>query len=354
MIKTEIVADSVNEFNNRITTMVCTLPRFLLSELNTHRMFSRNSASSRAIPFNKMVEMVKTNPFIPIAWQKEHTGMQGTEYLDETKADYAKILWLEGRDAVIKAATNLTRECEVTKQLANRLLEAYMHHTVILTATEFENFFALRCPQYDVMKVPGIDQVTIKGEDRYFRSRKSLLNRYPHVAAKLPISDMDWYMMNNAQAEIHMMELAACMWDAYNESRPKMLKTGEWHIPFGDQIDLANAFWTQKTDGPLLTLEGLSIKIATARCARVSYTVVGEESKEPNYENDIKLHDRLASSGHMSPFEHCARAMSHSDYYDDYRHDEYQKPHIDGAGWCANFRGFIQYRKMLPNENVTK
>ena len=82
--KCEIVADSINSNNNRLTTFLITYPRIIHSELMTHRVFSRNSASSRAIPFEKMVKMVEDDPFIPIAWQKNHPGMQGTEYLSKT------------------------------------------------------------------------------------------------------------------------------------------------------------------------------------------------------------------------------------------------------------------------------
>ena len=85
MIQAKIIADSKNKFGNRITTMIVTIPRIILAEFNTHRMFSRNSASSRAIPFEKMVKSVKENPFIPIAWQKDHKGMQGTEYFQENE-----------------------------------------------------------------------------------------------------------------------------------------------------------------------------------------------------------------------------------------------------------------------------
>ena len=83
MIQARILADSISERGDRITTYLLTFPRIILAEFNTHRAFSRNSASSRAIPFKKMVESVQTNPFIPIAWQKDHKGMQGTEYLSE-------------------------------------------------------------------------------------------------------------------------------------------------------------------------------------------------------------------------------------------------------------------------------
>lgn len=166
-ISAEIVADSICN-GHRITTMLLTFPRFILPELLTHRMFSRNSASSRAIPFGKMVKMVEEDPFIPIAWQKDHKGMQGTEYWtdDDTvtidEGDeyerYAKIYsatehfiteWLEARDLAIAQSYELNR-LGVTKQLCNRLLEPFMWHTVLLTSTEFENFFKLRMPCYEI------------------------------------------------------------------------------------------------------------------------------------------------------------------------------------------------------------
>ena len=84
-ISAKVIADSKNEFGNRITTMIVTFPRFILAELNTHRMMSRNSASSRATPFEKMLEAVSNNPFIPIAWQKDHKGMQGSECVKKDK-----------------------------------------------------------------------------------------------------------------------------------------------------------------------------------------------------------------------------------------------------------------------------
>jgi thymidylate synthase ThyX len=90
MIQAKIVADSLNPQGDRLTTFIVTFPRIILAEFNTHRMFSRNSASSRAIPFDKMVKSVQENPFIPIVWQKDHKGMQGKEYLtDELSINFA-------------------------------------------------------------------------------------------------------------------------------------------------------------------------------------------------------------------------------------------------------------------------
>ena len=70
-IEAKIIADSISPQNNRLTTFLVTFPRIILSEINTHRMFSRNTSSSRAIPFEKMVGAVQNDPFVPIAWQKE-------------------------------------------------------------------------------------------------------------------------------------------------------------------------------------------------------------------------------------------------------------------------------------------
>ena len=110
-ISAEIIADSKNEFGQRITTFKVVFPRIVLAELNTHRMFSRNSASSRAIPFKKMVKMVKEDPFIPIAWQKDHSGMQGTEYINSEYAlELTKNTWLKARDKAVESAIELHSE----------------------------------------------------------------------------------------------------------------------------------------------------------------------------------------------------------------------------------------------------
>src|SRR6478736_5410559 len=127
MISVKVIADSKNQFGNRITTMIVTMPRIILAEFNTHRMLSKNSASSRAIPFEKMVKSVKENPFIPIAWQKDHKGMQGTVYFtDDDTITSLRNAWLFARDNAVEGAMNLAigdGEIELTKQLCNRPLE---------------------------------------------------------------------------------------------------------------------------------------------------------------------------------------------------------------------------------------
>jgi thymidylate synthase ThyX len=341
MIKAEVVADSKNEFGNRITTMVVTMPRIILAEFNTHRMFSRNSASSRAIPFKKMVKSVEENPFIPIAWQKDHSGMQGVDYItNESHIQDCIDAWLEARNYAVHKAFQLNGDGNVTKQLCNRLLEPFMYHTVIVSATEWENFFALRCPQYK------IDDV----ENRSFRSWKDTVS-YIEGNDKTDDSVIEGYKSFNplerlkkniGQAEIHMMTLAEAMWDAYNESTPQLLKAGEWHIPY-------NNLWMAEGGYPkdLFTIEE-QIALGTVRAARTSYTVVGEDQKPMSIKKVIELHDKLVTANplHASPMEHCAQVPTQRILGTNMMGNDHNY-------WSGNFKGFTQYRKMFANENIT-
>jgi len=342
-ISTKIVADSVNPQGDRITTFLLTYPRFIHGELMTHRMFSRNSASSRAIPFKKMIEMVEEDPFIPIAWQKDHKGMQGTEYLD-FKVPSCEGEWLRARSQAVRFAKELNTH-GVTKQLCNRLLEPFMWHTVLVTATEWDNFFELRCPRY------------INGYDEEFKSRKDYLNGTAEPEM-YPKTEEQWWTISKSQAEIHIQALAESMWDAMHESIPNQLEAGEWHIPFGDKIDYALHKWRF-----LLEIEDLwgkdmseyGIKVSTARCARLSYMTFDGEI---DYEKDIKLHDKLLLDRHASPFEHCARAMHNQEYkefikgkvYRELENHNYIEIPENTEGWCNNFKGFIPYRYLIENE----
>ena len=152
-IQAEIVADSLSPQGDRLISLLITFPRIILAEVNTHRMLSKNTSSSRAIPFNKMVEVVKENPFIPIAWQKEHKGMQGSEYITvEKEISFCRKAWLMGRDDAIISAKGMSEELEVTKQLCNRLLEPFMWTTMLITGSKegWDNFHSLRNPVYEI------------------------------------------------------------------------------------------------------------------------------------------------------------------------------------------------------------
>lgn len=345
-IKAVIMADSISHQGSRITTYLLTYPRFIHSELMTHRMFSRNSASSRAIPFEKMVKMVEKDPFIPIAWQLDHKGMQGTEYADETLSEILTQQWIEASKEVILRA-KLLNAANATKQLCNRLLEPFMWHTVLVTATEFDNFFELRCPKYTYIG---------EGDAKEFKSKKDFLQFANFDDPQVNWNKVDWQGINTSQADIHIQALAEAMWDAKNESKPNQLLAGEWHMPFSDKIiDYEKLKYIVKADGSKASeqdiIDNNLIKIATARCARLSYMTFDNKI---DYEKDIQLHDRLLADGHMSCFEHCAKAMNSDEYFAFYKGfcDASTTEEEDAAnqGWCNNFQGFIPYRYLIENK----
>ena len=356
-INAKIVADSIDPRGNRITTFVLTYPRIIHAEMMTHRVFSRNAASSRAIPFNKMVKSVLDDPFIPIAWQKDHKGMQGTEYLNEENSRLRTKQWLLARDSAVEWSTSLNSKLEtfggdlidggntVTKQLCNRLLEPYQWYTCLVTTTELENFYKLRAPK-----------LYHAADGNTYNSVKD----WNKVDPEIQWNDIAClHPDNSSQAEIHIQAIAEAMWDQQQDSIPKKLLPGEWHMPFIGNFDpekLLELSGQEPEDFELVCR-----KIATARAARLSYMTF---DREINYEKDIALHDQLLASGHYSPFEHCARAMSNEEYV------SFIKGEIDTietdntnpgdfvaynkvwnsdkeAGWCNNFKGFIQYRYLL-------
>ncbi len=276
-----IIADSKNMYGHRLTSYVWTFPRFILAEVNTHRMLSRNSASSRAIPFKTMVNKVMDHPFIPIKWMKDHKGMQGAEYFEnDYDSEELSAWWLGARDKAVAFAKDLNK-IGLTKQMCNRLLEPFLWHTIIITGTEWENFFALRADD---------------------------------------------------AAEIHFQKLAYMALEQANLSKPKLLKPGEWHIPFGDNLDQDRV---AKLAPTFMDMISVRLKIATARNARISYT--NFEGKD-DYAADVKLHDKLFSYPHASPFEHCGQAMGP---------EQFNNNRLQSG----NFTGFTQYRKTLKNEN---
>ena len=423
--KVYIVGHSLSPQSAETISVLATFPRIILSEINTHRMLSKNTSSSRAIPFLKMVEAVQNNPFIPFAWQKYHPGMQGSEYLDETvkydlisfmdilnntlsNTEYekerarlskrieekTKIIkelltpytllektlpewWLFARDKAVEAASILY-VFDVTKQLCNRLLEPFMWTTMLITGSRegWNNFFNLRLPSY----VYGDE----RGHYALFNSRKEYIDFCGEDIQYIPESEVGWLSINKGQAEIHMMDLAEKIYDAMNESTPKQLQAGEWHIPFEDNIHLDNKGTNIHDEAYGMTLRmfleampslskikgaPVDVKISTAMAARTSYTVVGEE-KEIDYKKMIELHDRLLSQDppHSSPLEHCARAMSDEEYYsfikgkvktghiDESEHQIFlsNKSHNWGdyseLGWCNNLKGFIPYRYFIDNK----
>jgi thymidylate synthase ThyX len=381
-MKVEIIAHSQNTKGEEIITYVLTYPRIIHAELLTHRVFSRNSSSSRAIPANKMIDNIMNNVFVPIDWQRKHKGMQGSKYFESDLVSILNFAWKDAALSAIKHARKFA-ENRVTKQLINRLLEPFSYITVIVTATEWDNFFKLRCPRYEL--APGEEFFSKKDAENWMGPQ--------------PNNKEFWRSANNSQAEIHIQQLAELMWNARNESMPKQLKEDEWHIPFGDKIndDIILEEIALEADVKKYNLKTAldiyqfyAIKIAVARCARVSYET---HDGEINYKRDLDLYERLQSSEHWSPFEHVAKAMTDLEYYSyvrgkqprveiDYnenkeevgiiRHEHYPfikkkskhffknvfnsingEPYPEHShiyGWCDNFKGFRSYRNIIQND----
>jgi len=290
----KILADSISHDGVRLTTLEVTFPRIVLAEFNTHRVFSRNSASSRAIPVGKMIKMVEENPYIPTHWGKNQKGMQAEEEVDEGAKMAAPRLWLQARDAAVEKAKQLL-SLDVHKQITNRLLEPFMWHTVIVTATEWDNFYHLRC------------------------------NPMAHPEIKLA---------------------ADLMFDAMEKSTPTALDYGQWHMPLVSNADFEEMILADPTH-PTLVQERLC-KVSVGRCARVSY-LTHDGKRDP--QADIELHDRLLEAGHMSPFEHVARPMTSAEQRSLTPFGELDRDgQSDSIPFSGNFRGWVQYRKTIPHE----
>lgn len=264
MTKARIILDSISPEGKRLTTMEVTCHRFVLAEFNTHRVFSRNSASSRAIPVEKQLNNVINNPALPLEWPCEQPGMQGGSELDYCDLLDAKALF----DFVLEQTTGAIHDYlemkpeksqRLHKSYINRLLEPFMWHTIIISSTEWENFFAQRCSPL----------------------------AQPEIAA-----------------------VAYEMRDVLYGSVPTLVQREGWHLPLIQDDELG------------LPIDDL-IKVSVARCARVSYLT---HEGVRDIQEDIKLFERLTSAEppHWSPLEHVATPMwlSHGNFegWEQYRH----------------------------------
>ena len=289
-ITAEIIADSLNPQGIRITSWVLNYNLSIHAELLTHRVFSKNSASSRAIPTAKLIQQVIDNPALFVHWGKNIPGMQANEELNDNDKEIAKGIWLESRDLAVDQARKLLA-LNVHKQIVNRVLSPFIVNKIIMTGTEYENFFKLRA---------------------------------------------------HSDAQPEFQNLAYKMKALYETNKPVQLKAGEWHVPFGDQINATKVYElfndgsgvsNMSLDEWKTTLTNTKNKIAIARCARVSY--LNYEGKD-DYVADVNLCDRLFGSvpRHLSPTEHVAQAL-------------------DSTEFIGNFKGFKQYRKFFADESGT-
>jgi hypothetical protein len=253
-------------------------------------MFSRNAASNRAIPTKTILEQVENGAFYPQSWGRNQPGMQADEELNEADSREADVEWERGINDAIKHAQKLS-VIGVHKQLANRLLMPFQYIEVIVTATEWDNFFKLRLDK-------------------------------------------------DAQPEIR--QLAIRMQEAMNYSCPKDLKPGEWHLPY-----VLDEEWMAFNAGDL-TIETLQ-KASSARCARISF--LNHDKTKPDLAKDIDRSDSLRDAEHNSPFEHQATPMQYANSSKSLygRHWQEGITHMDRSGdfWSGNLRGWIQNRQLL-------
>lgn len=247
MISAKVIEDSISPAGARLTTFQLMYPRFIHGELLTHRDFSRNAASSRAIPVAKMIEQVRTNPAMPIHWGKNQPGMQAHEELDEAARESAIYAWKEAAHIAADIAERMNR-LGAHKQVVNRTLEPFQWMQTVVTATEFDNFFELRL----------------------------------HKDAQPEIQRLAWCMADSMSASIPW-ERELDRTSAYN-----------WHLPY---VSADERFEHQ--DNPELLA-----KASGARCARTSYLT--HDGADPVIEKDLGLYDRLVGSRpiHASPTEH--------------------------------------------------
>lgn len=205
-ISAKIVADSISPTRVRLATFLVTYHRFVHAEHLRHRLMSFNVSSSRAIPGEKFEDLVREADLEPVWWGKNQSGMQAREELDDEHKLYARQEWSAARTAMLHAHKRLLT-IGVHKQIANRLLEPWLPVTVLVSATDWANFFKLRCH-------------------------------------------------HDAQPEIQA--LADAMLFHYCGHQPQELQEGQWHMPFSDRMD---ADWSLP----------VKLKVSVARCARLSY-----------------------------------------------------------------------------------
>ena len=271
-ITAKVIADSVSPRSIRLTTMQLRYPKFIHGEFMTHRVFSRNASSSRAIPVERLIQDVMDDPAMPVFWGSNKPGMQAGEELPRHERRVAIEEWLWARAIAVEQARKIAK-LGVHKQIINRIIEPWCHINVVVTATNWTNFFALR--------------------------------RHP-----------------DAQPE--MRALADAIYAAREASTPTFMNSWQWHLPYVDRLDETHELTVVD---PLVC-----IKLSVARCARVSYLT--HEGKAPNIEDDLKLYDRLvgATPLHASPAEHQATPDLTGDLPTPF---SWQKPWLHGnfIGW---------------------
>ncbi len=297
-IKAKLLQASKSVYTNAIAyTFELEYPRFIHAEVMTHRMASKNSASSRAIPVAKMLEQIEEDTAMPIHWGKNQAGMQAKEELSEKDKEYVKATWYTARNAACNFAEVMS-QAGAHKQIVNRIVEPFQHMKVVFTATDLNNFFWLR---------------------------------------------------NHPDAQPEIRELARLMYEEVQSNEPMLLKDGELHVPYverktGKFHDLDYYVGQER-----LTPEE-AIKVSASLCAQVSY-----RKADFSLQKAIDIYDRLVGSepAHASPFEHqliCKDTPTSVEEFIGQR-ESGNWTHLDCNGhyYSGNIRGFVQYRQTIPN-----
>lgn len=328
-IYAKIIADSISQNGIRLTSFEIQYPRIVHSEFLTHSMLARNAASSRAIPFSKMVEQLNARP---VRFGANQSGMQDAGEHDApiriTSPDgddfefTPEIIWEMAKKDAIYYSKALS-DAGYHKQVFNRLTEPFQFMKTVATGTEWANFFWLR---------------------------------------------------NHDDADPTIHELAQCMHTAFEQSEPVLLNPGEWHLPYVKMFQSVIVKDGEETLGQkgyyigdnAIDIEVLSvedaIKVSAARTAAVSFRNV-----DYTLEKSKAIFDRLvgADRKHASAFGHQCTPMQ--DAYEGYTHDKSVNIPYDSSTWepgvshmdrneqlwSAMMRGYVQYRKLIPGENYT-
>lgn len=298
LISVEVIKDSYNEvFDSRITTLILEYPRIIHSELMTHRLFSRNASSSRAIPVSKVIEQVRTNPAMPVRFGKNQAGMQDAgEY---ESSDAIRDLWKEASRSACSFAA-VMNDMQAHKQVINRILEPYQFIRVCVTSTNWNNWFNLR---------------------------------------------------NHPDADPTIHALAEIMLEAMNTSAPRKLFEGHWHVPFvEDYLDITGEQIFKDESGNVISLQDALI-ISASCAAQTSYRKL-----DTSLEKATNIYKKLIESKpcHSSPVEHQAMVIpdwtiNPLDYFDIEGVTHVTK---DGMPWSANLHGWVQHRQLIKDNAV--
>lgn len=296
-ISATVIADSVSPEGVRITTLELEYPRFIHAELMTHRVFSRNSASSRAIPIKTMLDTITFNPARPVHWGKNQAGMQAKEELEQPNKIRAQSIWNAAMISSVKFSEQM-HDAGVHKQIANRITEPFQHMKVVVTSTEWNNW--------------------------------------------------DW-LRNHPDAQPEIKVLAEKTIEARANSIPQKLKHGEWHVPYV-KTARNDVGWLSYYDEHNREISAhQAIMISASCCAQTSY-----RKSDTSLEKAETIYKRLIESEpcHASPVEHQAAVIDFSYVVQgESKTWPVGVTHVDREGnlWSGNFRGWVQYRQLVPN-----